>query len=951
MEQSKAIHLIACGVLAPDMKRIAAQLNISLTMNFLPGGLHNRPDELRRQLQQAIDAAAKLDSCDRIVIGYGICGRGAVGIKAPHVPLVMPRIHDCIALFMGSDQVYKKEFAQHPGTFYLSAGWYREKGRPTEDENRKIWIGAESLGCRELMDKYGEEGGRRIIDFFSTWHHNYQRAAFIDTGTDNSLIYEEYAREMAREHNWQFARITGDLSLMTRLLTQNHSDDQLLVVPPGHFTIYSPFTDGLDSAPRLETAVPNQSATRHMIHDEEEDLGLAIRYGLGIDAGGTYTDAVIWDFQKKKILHKHKALTTKWDFTIGIDNALSGLDAGLLSRAELVSVSTTLATNAIIEGEGQKTGLLLMDGGGMVDGELISHVPRYRVKGYINISGEEIEPVDEEEIRTVARKMAQLEGVTAFAVSGFAGSINPAHELAVKRLIEEETGMVTCCGHEFSDLLNFIVRAQTAVFNARIIPRMIKFFRELEQVLEKRRITAPVMVVKGDGTLMADAMARERPVETTLSGPAASVAGAKLLTGLRDAMVVDMGGTTTDIADICDGMVAICENGAHVGGLLTHVKALDMRTSGLGGDSLIRRQAGKGEFTIGPRRVGPLAWASHISEGSVSEALRYMEQRGRVNLEQVVFVAMEGQFPFEPTEQESTIFQLLRQRPHAPEELTAKLNIMSTLFLPMTRMEESGLVQRCGLTPTDLLHVKGDFTRWDAEPAKRMLAMLSSWTNMAIPELIDELLGKIHQQLAFELLKKQLYKDLPEEEMERSPVARQLLLKILAPGQQSGPTSRYQLKAELHHPVIGIGAPAQYFLPQAGKLVNAEVIIPPDADVANALGAITSRIMVKQKLVICPNSLGRFVVEGVAGNQTFRDISEAEAWSVAYLKDSVRAKALKAGTTRKTVAIEINDRVAEAGNGLSLFLHRSITATLQGSPDLVAASAGASDPRITVVQL
>jgi N-methylhydantoinase A/oxoprolinase/acetone carboxylase beta subunit len=445
---------------------------------------------------------------------------------------------------------------------------------------------------------------------------------------------------------------------------------------------------------------------------------------------------------------------------------------------------------------------------------------------------------------------------------------------------------------------------------------------------------------------MAAAMAHERPVETTLSGPAASVAGAKLLTGLRDAMVVDMGGTTTDTADICNDMVAICESGAHVGGLLTHVKALDMRTSGLGGDSLIRRHAGKGEFSIGPRRVGPLAWAGHISPGSVSDALRYMEQHPRQNLDQVVLVAMEGQFPFEPTERESTIYQLLRQRPHAPEELTAKLNKLSTLFLPMARMEESGLVQRCGLTPTDLLHVRGDFTRWDAEPAERMLAMLSSWSNKAIPELIDELLRKIYQQLALELLKKQLFKDIPEEEAERSPVARKLLLNILEPEMVSTKpgksTARYRLKAELHYPVIGIGAPVHYFLPQAGKLVNAEVIIPADADVANALGAITSRIMIKQKLVICPNSLGKFVVEGVAGNQTFRDISEAEAWSVEYLKESVRAKALKAGTTRKTVAIEIDDRVIDAGNGLSLFLHRSITATLQGSPDLVLANAGSS---------
>jgi N-methylhydantoinase A/oxoprolinase/acetone carboxylase beta subunit len=939
MQQSKTIHLIACGVLAPDLKQIAAKLNISLTMNFLPGGLHDRPDELRARLQDAVDAAAKAEHCDRIVIGYGICGRGTVGIKAPHVPLVFPRVHDCIALFMGSDRTYQKEFAKYPGTFYLSAGWYREKGSPNEHEDRKIWIGSETLGCRELKEKYGEQGGNRIIDFFNTWHHNYQRAAFIDTGTDNSLKYEEQAKEMAREHNWKYERIEGDLSLMTRLMTQLHSDEEILVVPSGHFTVYSPLKGGqggLESAPQLETRLPKSSGIRHVIHDEETDRGLSIRYGLGIDAGGTYTDTVIYDFKEKKILHKHKALTTKWDFSIGIDNALSGLKTELLSKVELVSVSTTLATNAIVEGEGQKTGLLLMDGGGLISGELISHSPRYTVNGYINISGEEIEPVDEEEIRSVARKMVRLDGVTAFAVSGFAGNINPVHELAVKRIIEEETGMVACCGHELSDLLNFAVRAQTAVLNARIIPRMVKFFRELGLVLNRRGIAAPVMVVKGDGTLMSDVMALERPVETTLSGPAASVAGAKLLTGLSNAMVVDVGGTTTDTADICDDLVAVCESGAHVGGFVTHVKALDMRTSGLGGDSLIRWKPGREEFSIGPGRVGPLVWAGHISKGSVYEALRYMEQHSQHKLEQVVFVAMEGQFPFEPAEQELCIYDLLRQRPHAPEELAAKLNILSPQFLPMARMEESGLVQRCGLTPTDLLHVKGDFSRWGPEPARRMLTMLSSITQKGIPDLVEELLGQIHQKLALELLKKQLFKDIPEEEAERSSVAQQLILNILEPeNQKSSKNSRYRLWAELHHPVIGIGAPVQHFLPQAGKLLNAEVIIPPDADVANAVGAITSRIMIKQKLVICPNSAGHYVVEGVAGNLSFKTITEAEAWGVEYLKKSVRTQALKAGTTRKTIAMETDDRVVDAGNGLSLFLYRSITATLQGSPDLV----------------
>jgi|GEM_PF-21956 len=968
MKRLKTVHLIGCGVLAPDIRSIAEELGLNLKMNFMPGGLHDKPQELRVRLQAAIDGAARDEDCYKIVVGYGICGRGTVGIIAPHLPLVFPKVHDCIALFMGSDQAYREEFARYPGTFYLSAGWCKEKERPGKsrerdgkDEEQTIWIGSEPMGSLELKEKYGEEGGSRIIDFFSSWQKNYQRAAFIDTGLGNCEKYAQQAKKMAERYKWKYEKIEGDSSLLRTLLTQDYSDDTILIVPPGHCTIYSPFKNSLDSAPFTN----GEKIRAGLIHNDvvssglsiqsmEEGRGPLVRYGLGIDAGGTYTDAVIYDFKEKRITDKHKALTTKWNFSIGIDNALSGLESKTLSMVELVSVSTTLATNAIVEGEGQKTGLILMNSAGVVSDDLIAHTPKRNIKGNINISGEEVEPVDQDEVIKVVREMVSQESVTAFAVSGFGGSINSAHELLVKQIIEQESGMVVCCGHELSDLLNFVVRAQTAVLNARIIPRMVKFFREIDQVLEKRGIAAPVMVVKGDGTLMSGSMARERPVETILSGPAASVAGAKLLTGLSDAMVVDMGGTTTDTADICENMVAVCESGAHVGGFITHVKALDMRTAGLGGDSLIRWK--RGELTIGPRRVAPLVWAGEINSSGVDQALFHMEQRPLTHLEQVLFIAMESGspfeereriFPFRATEQEAEIYRLLCSRPHTPEELAAALNCLSPLFLPMERLEESGLVQRCGLTPTDLLHVRGDFRKWGQEPARRVVQMIASFNRTTVPEIVDELLKRVQKRVALEILKKLILKDarsidrngaakneINESEIENSPLAKHLIASMLEPSRNS----RYQIKAEFRHPVIGIGAPVHYFLPLAGEILNARVIIPPDADVANALGAITSHIMVRQKVVIRPDSAGRFVVEGVAGNQGFNDIERAESWAVKYLKRSVISQAVKAGTSRKEVTVEISDRVVDTGNGLSLFLERTIAATLTGSPDLVVKS-------------
>lgn len=943
----KTVHLIGCGVLAADMNRIAIELNLQLRTTFLPAGLHDKPKELHARLQVAIDTAEQNRACSRIVVGYGICGRGTVGIHASAVPVVFPRVHDCIALFLGSDQAYKREFAKYPGTFYLTAGWQLAKGNSGRGKNRKIWIGSEAMGCDALREHYGERSAERIIDFFSSWQKNYQRAAFIDTGLDQSGKYARQAQKMASEHHWQYEKIAGDDRLMRQLLTQEYSDNAILVVPPGYSTFYSALTDSLDCAPLADAGKAPIADFHHVKAVSPETVARSdhegqpkVRYGLGIDAGGTYTDAVIYDFHDKRIRFKSKALTTKWDFSIGIDHALASLDPDLLSRVEMVSVSTTLATNAIVEGQGQKTGLIVMHNSGSACYDLINHSPKRIIQGYINIDGQEIIPIDEDEVRRVAREMAERDGVSAFAVSGFAGAVNPIHELRVKELIEQETGLIACCGHELSDLLDFTVRAQTAVLNARIIPLMIRFFSEIETVLKMRAISAPIMVVKGDGTLISADMAREQPVETILSGPAASVAGARMLTGLSEAVVIDMGGTTSDIAEIKDHSVAVCGRGARVGDYFTHVKALDMRTVGLGGDSLIQwRQGG---FIIGPRRVAPLVYAGYLNPAGVARVIYTLEQTPLNHQEQVIYLLMaETDFSFQPTIAEQRIIELLRSCPHSPEELAQALDLISARFLPMERLEESGLVQRCGLTPTDLLHLLGDYRRWDPAPARKMLEIIENFSKKPVTELVGELLVKIEKALALELVRHLVLKDVKDggspardqmtvKEPAMSPVAQHLIDCILEP---SG-TSRYAISARFHIPVVGVGAPIGFFLPGTNKILNTQVVIPPDGDVANALGAITSQIAIHQKLVIRPGEMGGFVVSGVAGTRTFTDLNIAQDWAVEHLKDSVRCLGAKAGTSNRIVHIAVDDRVVNTANGIPLFLERVITGDLAGSPDL-----------------
>ncbi len=156
-QPGESVHIIACGVLAHDLRHVAERLPVETTMEFLPGGLHARPDELRRRLQQRIDQASARFRGRRIVVGYGVCGLGTVGIHARNVALAVPRVNDCIALFLGSDAAYREQFGRYPGTYYVSAGWVDEKTGPQSLDDAPIHCGPECFTFGQLVERYGEE--------------------------------------------------------------------------------------------------------------------------------------------------------------------------------------------------------------------------------------------------------------------------------------------------------------------------------------------------------------------------------------------------------------------------------------------------------------------------------------------------------------------------------------------------------------------------------------------------------------------------------------------------------------------------------------------------------------------------------------------------------------------------------------------------------------------------
>ncbi|MDM8543273.1 DUF1638 domain-containing protein [Desulfococcaceae bacterium HSG9] len=927
-------YIIACAVLAHDIKFTAKKLGMDMGVKFLEGGLHDRPNLLREKLQEAIDTVSASGKCDRIVIGYGVCGRGAVGVKARNVPLAIPKVHDCIALFLGGDAAYRKQFKKYPGTYYISAGWYDEKTEPMNQRKLTAYYGEERLNYDQMVENYDKDTADETFRFLNAWQKNYQRAAFIETGAKISPKYEAYAQEMAEEYGWKYEKIDGDHGLIKQLLAASETTAEILVVPPEHVIVFDALRSALTANPvwsENKKSIENPDVTVIEDRTQETDGDRRLKIGLGIDAGGTYTDTVIYDLAGRKTLCKSKALTTKWDFTLGIHEALAKLDQDLLGRVEMAALSTTLATNAIVEGEGQKVGMIIMPAYGRLDSDEISHTPKAAVSGQLEISGVEICPVNETEVKLTVRKMIKEDKVKAFAVSGYAGAVNPAHEMTVKRIIREETGLSVTCGHELSGILNFKTRAYTAMLNARILPKLAKLISELEKVLGSLGIIAPIVVVKGDGTLMSADMAKERPVETVLSGPAASVAGARHLTGLKDALVADMGGTTTDTAALADGAVSVCESGSDVGGQKTHVKALEIRTAGLGGDSLIHWE--KGCFSIGPRRVAPIAWMGAQYPGA-NRALSYLDMRidrYTVSTKPMQILALTGVADIlELTSKEKAVVSHLTTRPYSVDELVKRLDVLFESGLELARLEENHIIQRCGLTLTDLLCVTGRFERWDKDAAAAYCDMFARLTKTEAGVMAERLLKTGVERLALEILKRQLDGETDPQALHTCPVCQTLVKNML-----SGGNDQYAVRIDLKRPIVGIGAPIHFFLPKAAEALGAEAIIPKDADVANAIGAITSDVVIRRHIRINPDHEGGFLIEGLAGAPRFERFEDADTAGREKLAALVIELARTAGTGANRVRFKTEDILSSSADGSQLFLGRVIHATLTGQPDMI----------------
>ena len=664
---------------------------------------------------------------------------------------------------------------------------------------------------------------------------------------------------------------------------------------------------------------------------------------LGIDTGGTYTDAALVDHGTGQVLCAAKALTTRRDLSIGIGEAVDAAfeqpGAPAPPEVSLAALSTTLATNAIVEGQGSPVCLFLIG----YDPDLIQQYGFQTelvtddvvyIDGGHDIHGSEVTPLDMESLRREV--LSRKNRVEVFAVSGYFAVRNSEHELRAKELIQELTGYPVTCGHELTTRLNSVRRATTVALNARLVPLLRELIETLRLTLAERSISAPLMVVKGDGSLVSAEWALGRPIETILSGPAASAVGAwELARHTSEQLdggalwVIDVGGTTTDIVALREGRPRLNPEGAQVGRWRTMVEAVDVHTVGLGGDSHVRLTPDR-KMVIGPQRVVPLSLLASQHPEVVSD----LQSQSTVPPRQEVaaqFLMARRRPSRQLDDHEEAILKRLARGPVSLSSLVHESRYGALMLRRIEQLVAERLVLRAGFTPTDALHALGQFTLWDVEAARLGAQVLAAQGHSAVEDLCRAAVEGVSSRAAKALVSKALSDETHPPNWEQEPTATLLLDRAL----NDGHMGELSYALTLRRPVVAIGAPVQAYMPRVAERLHTDLIIPPHAEVANAVGAVAGGVVQRQRVLIAPLEDGETLRLHLPRTMLdFYDLEEAVAYAQEQMYPWVESLALQAGAAQVEVQMvrQDSDVLVQTGWGDRIYLGTELIFTAVGRP-------------------
>ena len=614
-----------------------------------------------------------------------------------------------------------------------------------------------------------------------------------------------------------------------------------------------------------------------------------MKIGIGIDTGGTCTDAVAYDFETGTFLAKGKSLTTRENLTIGIGQALDMLPPEFIREASLISLSTTLATNACVENKGCRAKLLIF---GLTD----EYIRRFDAETKYGFKYENVRCVDthgsadglivdEPDWDTVVSELGDwLSDADALSAAELYAISNGAPcEKRAKELSEELYGLPLVCASDLTSELNVITRGATALLNARLLPIVREFVEAALTDFAARQCKAPVMIIRSDGSLMTEKLSLFRPVETILSGPSASVLAGLGYADDKDCLIIDMGGTTTDVSVVQGGRPVMADGGIQIGGWRTHVKGVFVDTFALGGDSAIRAHGDN--LKLFKRRVMPISAASKRwpEIKTMLGELLSQKRKSTFPLYECLYLVREPGDLKRYNGYEQSLIKALKNGPCMLRDIE-EVSGVSIYHLDSERLEAEGVIMRCGLTPTDFMHIKGDYSEYDGE-ASSLAARIALFylgredTPEALLSLSDEAYSMVEEHMYINLLRITLAQQYPTQFAHGLDEQTEFLLRQSWATRGTDKSDLYNQTFSTKAVLVGIGAPTHVFLPAVAEALGTTYILPENAEVANALGALKADIHAVARVDITKrlSSSGEmlYIVLSPTGSSRYNNLEEA----------------------------------------------------------------------------